>query len=127
MGKILRVMKPFVYFINRTKEVREYVHDLDSTLAFDINGEKPFHFRIAEGEVSFHEVKAENPDVTLKADGDVFYKVLLGQLSQEEAFDKKLIVPEGAIVEAVRFRYIMNLVLEKNAMVKYLRAFLRLF
>lgn len=121
VSKITWILKFFVYFANRTKEVREYVQDLNSKIAFDVKGEKPFYFELAGGKLQLKSGTVENPDVTLKTDSKSFSQVLTGRLSQEEAFDKKLIMPEGAIVEAIRFRYIVNQVLEKNKMLNYLR------
>ena len=127
MGRILTIIKAFVFFANRTREVRDYIEDLNSIIAFQIKGEKPFYFKLNEGKIALSEGTAENSSVTLKADDKDFYRVLIGEMSQEEAFDKKLIRPEGAIVEAIRFRYISNLVLENNTILKYIRSFLSLF
>jgi putative sterol carrier protein len=123
MIKITWILRFFVYFANRTKEVRDYIQDLTSKIAFDIKGEKPFYFEFADGRIRLKNGVLENPDVTLKTDSNSFSKVLTGRMSQEEAFDKRLIVPQGAIVEAIRFRYVVNKVLERNKMLKCLRAF----
>ena len=121
MSKITWILRCFVYFANRTR-VHECIQDLSTKIAFDIRGETPFYFEFAEGRLKLRKGAVENPDVTLITDRDSFFEVLTGRMLQEEAFDKKLIVPEGAIVEAIRFRYVVNQVLEKNKTLKYLRA-----
>jgi putative sterol carrier protein len=127
LGKNSLAIKPLVHFINRTSEVRQHLQDVNSTVAFEIEGEKTFYFRLMGGKVHFQFGRPTSPDVTLRTDSDTFFQIMIGKISQEEAFDQKLILLEGAVVEAIRFRYITNLALEKNKLLKYLRSLLSAF
>jgi len=122
VGKSLRIIRFLVYFINRTSAARKYIQDLNSIVAFDIEGERPFYFRFVTGRASLHVGRPENPNATLKADDNTFYDVMVGKIPQEEAFDNKLIKVEGEIVEAMRFRYITNLVLRSNKILTFFRS-----
>lgn len=124
MGRCLRMMRLLPFFINRTRKARDHMKGRNSTISFDIEDETPFYFHFADGKASLHTGRPAEADATLRADNETFYQIMLGKMSQEEAFDQKLILPEGETVEAIRLRYIMNLVLEKNWTLKFFRSIL---
>lgn len=122
MDRIITSMKMFTFFANRNSEVKSMLQDLDSSIFVDVRDGKPFYVKLDAGKISIHDGKPEKPDATIKTQKQTLQKIISGKLSQEDAFNKKIIETSGSIMDAMRFRHVLNLTLEKSFGVRLLRS-----
>ena len=122
MDKIIVSMKMFTFFANRNSEVKSMLQDLSSTISVDVRDGSSFYVKLDGGKISILSGKPEKPDATIKTQKDTLKKIISGKLSQEEAFNKKIIETSGSIMDAMRFRHILNVTIEKSFGVRLLRS-----
>ena len=114
-GKCARAVSLLVDYMNKTREVREFVSDWDSSIQFDLIGEEPFGAIFSEdGKVSFQEGKIEDPDVVFFSDSETFFGMMTGKFDQDEAFSNGLVEIKGSIFDSVKFRHAAEITQEKH-------------
>jgi putative sterol carrier protein len=105
-GKSARAISLLVDYMNKTKEVKEFVSAWESRIEFDLAGEAPFGVIFSrDGTIQFSEKKLESPDVIFYASSDLFYGMLTGKIDQDEAFSNGMVDVKGSIFDSVRFRH----------------------
>jgi len=115
-GKSSRAISLLVDYMNKTREVKEFIAGWDSRIAFDLSGEKPFGVIFAgDSSIEFVERKMENPDVVFYASSDLFYGMLTGKIDQDEAFSNGQVDVKGSIFDSVRFRHAAEITQEKHS------------
>ncbi len=115
-------MKIFTFFANRNGEVKSMLQDISSNIYVDVKDGSSFYAKLDGGKISIQNGKPEKSDATIKTSKDTLRKIISGKLSQEEAFNKKIVESSGSIMDAMRFRHILNVATEKSAGVKFLRS-----
>jgi putative sterol carrier protein len=103
------MLRVFVWFANRTEKAKSLIRG-DRTVQLQIEGEKPCYVQLSPGKISFHDGEHDKPDVILRAKLDNIFKMLSGEVGQEEAFAFKKIEVSGSIVDAVRFNQVAQAV-----------------
>src|ERR1700730_8083562 len=123
-GKSARAIALLVDYMNKTKEVKEFLSGWGSQIEFDLTGEAPFGTLFPrEATIQFVDKKLENPDVIFYASSDLFYGMLTGKIDQDEAFANGLVDVKGSIYDSVRFRHAAEITQEKpSALFTVLRA-----
>ncbi len=58
----------------------------DRVIQFSLDGEDPFHLIFSNGGVTFSDGAHEKPDLVLKEEEDVFYRLMTGELDGMRAF-----------------------------------------
>ena len=114
MGKCAFSIKLLTFFANRTKEVKEEIEGTDTSIQFDIEGEKAFNIKIADGKLVMSNGRLTEPSATIKSKAEVFFKVMTQKIDPEEAFTKGKYVIEGSIIDAIRFRRIGDVTMKAH-------------
>jgi len=122
MDRIVTSMKMFAFFANRNSEVKSMLEDISSAIYVDVRDGTPFQVKLDGGRISILNGKPEKPDATIKTQKETLRKIISGKLSQEDAFNKKIIETSGSIMDAMRFRHVLNVTLEKSRGVRILRS-----
>ena len=122
MDRIITSMKMFAFFANRNSEVKSMLEDVSSEIYVDVRNGTPFHVKLDQGRISIRTGKPEKPDATIKTQKETLRKIISGKLSQEDAFNKKIVETAGSIMDAMRFRHVLNVTLKKSFGVRFLRA-----
>ncbi len=112
VGDISQYMQVFVSLANESEDISFEVEGWNRTLKFDLKGHKNFSLDIEGGKFSTNN-HLEEPDLTLKCDGDVAAKVLTGQIDATSAYMSGDLKVVGALPDAVKFRTIVELVREQ--------------
>ncbi len=103
MGKVMDGIKKLVELANGTEEAKNLIAEWGKSVAqLTVEGEGDCYIKIKGGEASFHEGNHESPDFTLKCQGEVFMKILSGELDAYVAYLDNQINLEGPISEAVK-------------------------
>ncbi len=124
MPSIYRMMQILSVFSNRDHEVRSYIAGLSSAILVDVKEEDPFYVQFADDKIVVRNGRPPKFDATLQTDKDTMKKVISGELSQEDAFNRKLVETSGSISDAMRFRYVINKTLQKSKTLRLLRKLL---
>ena len=103
------------WYANKTEEAKEAMSDEEKTFQFELKGEEPFHVQWKNGESLFAEGTAEKADVRLLGDSDVVFKVLIGEIDQDDAYNTKKIEIVGSIIDATKMRRWADLVQNSEA------------
>ncbi|MEM4310823.1 MAG: SCP2 sterol-binding domain-containing protein [Nitrososphaerales archaeon] len=128
MGKCLRALKGLIFLANRTEEAKQMLESMESLIQFELYGEEPFYVEIKNGKMVLKDGKVGNASATITCESQTFYRIIMGEIDQEEAFVKKLYQISGSITDAVRFRRISQIVQERNkGKINFLLKFGRLF
>lgn len=106
MDKCAFAVKLLTFYANRTKQVKDEIEGIDTSIQFDIEGEKQFNVKIADGKVVAANGKLQQPSATIRSKADIFFKVMTQEIDPEEAFTKGKYVIEGSVIDAIRFRRI---------------------
>ena len=115
-GKSAGAIALLVDYMNKTKEVQEFLSGWESQIEFDLSGEAPFGVLFSrEGTIQFVDKKLENPDVIFYAGSDLFYGMLTGKIDQDEAFSNGLVDVKGSIFDSVRFRHAAEITQKKHS------------
>jgi putative sterol carrier protein len=114
LPSVLSMMKTLCSFANRNAEVKSYIAGLESRVSMEIKGEGPFYLEFSNDQVSVHEGVPDQVDATVKSDKETMDQVIAGKLSQEDAYNRKLIETSGSIADAMRVRYVINQTLQKS-------------
>jgi len=91
---------------------------LETKILVLIKEEEPFYLEFADDKLSVKRGELEQSDASLKSDKRTMTEVISGRLSQEDAFNRKLIETSGSISDAMRFRYVLNKTLKKSRFLK---------
>ena len=122
MDRITFSMKAFCFFANRNKEVKQMLEGLSSVIFVDVKDGQPFAVNLDGGKISVVSGKPERSDGTVTAPRESLRRIVSGQLSQEDAFNKKMVESSGSIRDVMMFRHVLNLTMEKSFWVKLLRS-----
>lgn len=115
MDRCRRAVGLLVYFANRTSQVAEEVEGIDGSIQFEIEGEKPFNVGISNGRLTFSNGELQDPDATLKAKSETFFKVMTREVDPEEAFSAGKYSVEGSIIDVIRFRRIGDVTMQAHS------------
>jgi putative sterol carrier protein len=101
--------------MNRTPKVKEFASGWESQIQFDLSGEEPFGLVFSkEGSVSFKEGRLSAPDVTFYCSSNLFFDLITGRTSQDDAFANGLVEIRGSIYDSVRFRHAAEITQEQH-------------
>jgi putative sterol carrier protein len=115
-GKCARAVSLLVDYMNKTKEVKQFVSGWESRIEFDLSGEKPFGVAFTkESAISFVDHRLENPDVVFYSNSELFFGMLTGKVDQDQAFSNGLVDIKGSIFDSVRFRHAAEITQEKHS------------
>jgi putative sterol carrier protein len=117
-GRCARAVSLLVDYMNKTKEVREFIEGWDSRILFELTGEPPFGIVFPKditSPIEFVDYKIENPDVIFYANDELFFAMLTGKIDQDEAFSNGLVDVKGSIFDSVKFRHAAELTQEKHS------------
>ena len=117
-SKCARAVSLLVDYMNKTKEVREFVEGWESRILFDLSGETPFGIIFPEGSgsaISFVDKRLENPDVIFYSNSELFFGMLTGKVDQDVAFSDGLVDVKGSIFDSVKFRHAAEITQEKHS------------
>ncbi len=84
--------------------------DLKAVYQFEVSGEENFvaHLRIADGICSYHEGRANTPNMVIKTPADVWLKVARGELSGQKAFMEQLYKVEGDMTLLLKLKSLFS-------------------
>ncbi len=129
-GKVSAGMRLLILLANRNSSARSFMTDWASaghrTIEFDLRGEPRFHIQIKNGKALFRKGGAERPNVILRGRGSLFARMLDGTVDPDAAYSSQKFDILGSIDDAVRFRYIADLVQGSSRLVRLLRGLLKL-
>jgi putative sterol carrier protein len=114
MPSVFSMMKTLCSFANRNPEMKSYITGLESKVSMEIKGEAPFYLEFLNDEISVHKGVPDRADATIKSEKETMNEIIAGKLSQEDAFNRKLIETSGSIADAMRVRYVINQTLQKS-------------
>ena len=114
MDKCAFAVKLLAFYANRTKEVKDEIEGIDTSIQFDIEGEKPINVKITDGRLAVSNGRLQEPGATIKSKADVFFKVMTQAIDPEEAFTKGKYVIEGSVIDAIRFRRIGDVTMKAH-------------
>ncbi len=117
-GKCARAVSLLVDYMNKTKEVKDFIQGWDSTILFDLSGESPFGIIFPKDgrmQIDFVDKRLESPDVVFYANSDLFFGMLTGKIDQDEAFSDGLVDVKGSIIDSVKFRHAAEITQEKHS------------
>ena len=114
MPSVFAMMKTLCSFANRNPEVRSYITGLESKVSMEIKGDEPFYLEFSNDEVSVHKGVPDRADATIHSEKETMDQIIAGKLSQEDAYNRKLIETSGSIADAMRVRYVINQTLQKS-------------
>lgn len=114
MPSVFSMMKTLCSFANRNEEIGSFLEGLESRVVMDVKGEEPFYLEFSGGRLSAHKGIPPSHDATIKSDKSTMDDVIAGKLTQEDAFNRKLIETSGSIQDAMRVRYVINRTLQQS-------------
>jgi purine-cytosine permease-like protein len=97
-------IRVFVFFLNRTPEVRDMLEGWRKTLQFDLEGEAPFHVVVDGQRGRVVRGAARSPDVVFVASAPLFLRMMLDTEMADEAYVNRKYEVLGAPADATRFR-----------------------
>lgn len=127
MPSVYRMMKMLAIFANRDAKVKSFVSGLDSRVLMEIKEEEPFYIAFSNNKLSVHKGKPEQPDAVITSEKETMMGVVSGKLTQEDAFNRKLIETSGSMQDAMRLRYVINQTLQKNRLLNFSQKLLSIF
>jgi len=115
LGKCGFAIKLLAWYGNRDPEAKSFIEGEDKVFQFDLKGEDPFSVRWQNGAVSLKEGKHEKPDVSFIGDSDIVFKILLGEIDQDEAYNTRKVEITGSIIDASKIRHFAEMVQTSEA------------
>lgn len=117
--------------MNRHPEAKRMMEDWSTAgprvVQFELSDEDPFYVEISDGKASFHSGKSSQSNVAFRSRGDIFFRMLIGQTNPDEAYSRQKYDILGSIDDAVRFRYIAEIVQKSHGgLISIMRGPLRL-
>jgi purine-cytosine permease-like protein len=97
-------IRVFVFFLNRTPEVRDMLEGWRKTLQFDLEGEPPFHVVVDGARAHVDRGAAPSSDVVFEAPAPLFLRMMLDTEMADEAYVNRKYEVRGAPADATRFR-----------------------
>lgn len=118
-------MRLLTVLANRSQAAKDFMSDWASVsnriLQFDLRDEAPFYIRIRNGKAECAKGTADQPHVVLRGRASVFARMINGSLDAEEAYSGQKYDIIGSIDDAIRFRYMSELVQANSRLVRFLR------
>ncbi len=118
MGTSALGIRALVRLANRNSKARELLSDWSATgprtIQFELVGEESFHVKVDSGMIAFSKGRHARPDALLRGNADVFAGIVTGSLDPDEAYSRQRYDIIGSIDDAIRFRYLGELVLNMN-------------
>jgi len=108
-------------FANRNQEIKTFMTGLDSRVLIDVKGERTYYLEFSNGKASVHMGTPEHFEAVIKSDKRTMEEIVTGKLSQEEAFNRRLVEMSGSIADAMRVRYVINRTLEKSKLLSFMQ------
>lgn len=127
MPSVISMMKTLCRFANSNSDVRSFISGLESKVLMDVKGEEPFYLEFSHDEISVHDGTPERFDATIKSTKETMNQIIAGKLTQEDAFNRRLIETSGSISDAMRVRYVINQTLQKSKTLGLLQRLLGAF
>ncbi len=97
-------IRVFVFFLNRTPQVRDMMEGRHKILQFDLDGERPFHLVLEGTKARVVRGATAEPDVVFEAPARLFLRMMLDTALADEAYVNKKYEVYGAPSDATRFR-----------------------
>ncbi len=97
-------LRVFVFFLNRTPQVRDMLEGWNKTLQFNLDGEAPFHVVVKDERAALGGGVAAAPDLVVTAPAPMFMGIITNQINADEAFMNKKYEVIGSPGDATRFR-----------------------
>lgn len=110
-------IRVFVFFLNRTPQVRDMMEGWHKTLQFNLEGERPFHIVMDGASARVFGGSASSPSVVFEATAQLFLRMMLDTALADEAYVNKKYEVYGAPSDATRFRVLGERVQEYHPMV----------
>lgn len=110
-------IRVFVFFLNRTPQVRDMMEGWHKTLQFNLEGEHPFHIVMDGASARVFGGSASSPSVVFEATAQLFLRMMLDTALADEAYVNKKYEVYGAPSDATRFRVLGERVQEYHPMV----------
>lgn len=104
-GRCAQAISLLVQYMNKTPEVAEFTAGWESRLQFSLDGEEPFGVVFEAGTVKLEKGKILRADVTFYCESGLFFDLMTGRLSQDDAFSNGLVDVKGSIIDSVKFRH----------------------
>jgi putative sterol carrier protein len=108
------MMKTLCTFANRNSETRNFLSGLESKVLMEVKGEEPFYLKFSGGKIEVNKGIPSQFDATIKSDKATMDDIIAGKLTQEDAFNRKLIETSGSIQDAMRVRFVINQTLQQS-------------
>ena len=115
LGKCGFAIKLLAWYGNRDKDAKSFIEGEDKTFQFDLKGEDSFFVQWQNGGISLKEGRHEKPDVAFVGDSDTVFKILLGEIDQDEAYNTRKIEITGSIIDASKLRHFAEMVQTSEA------------
>lgn len=110
LGKCGLSIRVLAWFANHDHEAKSFIESQEKAFQFDVKGEEPFWIEWHAGDATLAEGRHPRPDVTFVGDSDTMFKVLIGEIDQDDAYNTKKIEIVGSIIDASRLRHFADLV-----------------
>jgi putative sterol carrier protein len=114
MPSVFSMMKTLCSFANRNDDISGFLEGLESKVVMDVKGEEPFYIEFSGGKLSVNKGIPPGYDATIKSDKSTMDDIIAGRLTQEDAFNRKLIETSGSIQDAMRVRFVINRTLQQS-------------
>jgi putative sterol carrier protein len=121
------MMKTLCRFANGNSEVKSFISGLESKVSMEVKGEEPFYVQFLNDEISVHKGTPGQVDATIKSDKETMDQVIAGKLTQEDAYNRRLIETSGSAADAMRVRYVINQTLKQSKTLGLLQRLLGAF
>jgi putative sterol carrier protein len=109
MGVSKEEIKKVIGLINESEEAKELLAGWEKVIQFDLEGEEnPFHIVFTGEAAEFKDEPHPSPDLTFKADTELFAKILRGEEDATSAFMMGKLTIDGIISDALKFREIVQ-------------------
>lgn len=114
MPSVYSMMRTLCAFANRNSDTKSFLSGLESRVLMDIKGEEPFYLEFSDGKIEADKGTPPQFDATIKSDKSTMDDIIAGKLTQEDAFNRKLIETSGSIQDAMRVRFVINQTLQQS-------------
>ena len=115
MFKTRLMLKVFIWFANRTPEAKKFMKNWKSIIQFNLDDKEYFHIKLGEGCASFHGGEHNKPNVSIRSNQKVFFKILKGEVEPQQAYIFRDYEIKGSIMDGAKFKRLSRIVQESHA------------
>src|SRR5262249_14189552 len=99
-------LRVFVYFLNRTPEMKDLLTGWNKTFQFNLEGEPPFYIVLRDGRATLAQGAITDADAVVSAPSALFFQILVKKVSADEAFMNKKYQIHGSPTDVTRLRFL---------------------